>query len=84
MAEGLNSKIQMLKYRAHGYRNDKRFEAVIMFHLGGLDLSPAHSKSRRAEKRERRSRCDRRSFRSCAASGARSFRVYDFAAYATQ
>ncbi len=45
MAKGLNSKIQMLKYRAHGYRNDKRFEAVIMFHLGGLDLSPAHSKS---------------------------------------
>ncbi len=45
MAEGLNSKIQMLKYRAHGYRNDKRFEAVSLFHLGGLDLSPTHSKS---------------------------------------
>jgi len=50
MAEGLNSKIQMLKYRAHGYRNEKRFEAVILFHLGGLDLSPTHSKARRTVK----------------------------------
>lgn len=44
-AEGINSKIQMIKYRARGYRNESRFEAAILFHCGGLDLLPAHSKS---------------------------------------
>ena len=39
--EGLNSKIQKLKARACGYRNRERFRHAIMFHLGGLDLSPA-------------------------------------------
>ncbi|TAM65598.1 MAG: hypothetical protein EPN48_18360 [Microbacteriaceae bacterium] len=37
-AEGLNSKIQMIKYRARGYRNDGSFERAILFHCGGLSL----------------------------------------------
>jgi transposase len=44
-AEGLNSKIQLIKYRARGYRNADRFERAIFFHLGGLDLSPTHTKA---------------------------------------
>jgi transposase len=44
-AEGLNSKIQMIKYRARGYRNEGSFERAILFHCGGLDLYPTHSKS---------------------------------------
>jgi transposase len=43
-AEGLNSKIQLIKYRARGYRNTDRFERAIYFHLGKLDLSPTHTK----------------------------------------
>jgi transposase len=43
-AEGLNSKIQLIKYRARGYRNADRFERAIYFHCGGLDLSPTHTK----------------------------------------
>jgi len=37
-AEGLNSRIQELKKRAHGYRNEDSFIAAIYFHLGGLSL----------------------------------------------
>ena len=44
-AEGLNSKIQMIKYRARGYGNEANFERAIFFHCGGLDLYPTHSKS---------------------------------------
>jgi transposase len=44
-AEGLNSKVQLIKYRARGYRNTDRFERAIYFHLGGLDLSPTHTKA---------------------------------------
>jgi transposase len=39
-AEGMNSKIQMIKRRACGYRNRERFKMAIYFHLGGLDLYP--------------------------------------------
>jgi len=39
--EGVNSKIQKLKAQACGYRNRERFRRSIMFHLGGLSLSPA-------------------------------------------
>ena len=42
-AEGLNSKIQMIKYRARGYRNEGSFERAILFHCGGHDLYPTHS-----------------------------------------
>ena len=39
-AESVNSRVQELKRRAHGYRNRARFKDAIMFHLGGLDLYP--------------------------------------------
>ena len=44
-AESINSKIQKLKTRANGYRSEARFSAAILFHCGGLDLYPTHSKS---------------------------------------
>lgn len=39
-SEGINSKIQWLKYTARGFRNRERFRTAIYFHLGGLDLYP--------------------------------------------
>lgn len=42
-AEGMNSQIQALKKRAHGYRSEESFIAAIYFHLGGLDLYPRPS-----------------------------------------
>ena len=39
-SEGINAKIQCLKYTARGFRNRDRFRTVIYFHLGGLDLYP--------------------------------------------
>jgi transposase len=41
MAEGINSRIETLWKEACGFRNKKRFRTVILFHLGGLNLSPA-------------------------------------------
>jgi transposase len=38
--EGINSKIQMLKLMACGYRNREHYKAAIYFHCGGLDLYP--------------------------------------------
>jgi len=40
-SEGINAKIQWIKYSARGFRNRDRFRAAIYFHLGGLDLYPA-------------------------------------------
>lgn len=40
VAEGLNSKIQWIKYTARGYRNKENFRSAILFHCGGLDLRP--------------------------------------------
>lgn len=40
MTEGVNSKIQQLKYRARGYRNRDNFRLAILFHCGGLALDP--------------------------------------------
>jgi len=37
-AEGVNSRIQAVKARCRGFQD--RFAAAILFHLGGLDLSP--------------------------------------------
>jgi len=37
-AEGLNSRIKMIKVRSRGFRNKERFSNAIYFHLGGLDL----------------------------------------------
>ncbi len=39
-AEGINAKIQWIKYTARGFRNRERFHNAIYFHLGGLDLYP--------------------------------------------
>ena len=39
-AEGLNSKIQWIRYTARGYRNRENFKIAIYFHCGKLDLYP--------------------------------------------
>ena len=39
-AEGLNSKIQWIKYTARGFRNRANFKTAIYFHCGALDLYP--------------------------------------------
>lgn len=39
-AEGLNSKIQMVKEMACGFRNREHYKIAIYFHWGGLDLHP--------------------------------------------
>ena len=39
-AEGINSRIQWIKYTARGFRNRSRFRTAIYFHLGGLDMTP--------------------------------------------
>lgn len=39
-AEGINSRIKMIKVRSRGFRNKERFAKAIYFHLGGLDLYP--------------------------------------------
>ena len=38
--EGLNSKIQMVKQMACGFRNREHYRTAIYFHCGGLDLYP--------------------------------------------
>jgi transposase len=37
-AEGVNSKIQAIRFSARGYRNRENFKTAIYFHCGGLDL----------------------------------------------
>ena len=39
-SEGINSRIQWIKYTARGFRNRERFRNAIYFHLGGLDMTP--------------------------------------------
>jgi len=39
-SEGINAKIQWIKYTARGFRNRERFRTAIYFHLGGLELYP--------------------------------------------
>lgn len=40
MAESLNTKIQLLKAKARGFRHASGFRRTILFHLGQLDLYP--------------------------------------------
>jgi transposase len=40
VTEGLNAKIQWIKYSSRGFRNRARFKLAIYFHCGGLDLDP--------------------------------------------
>jgi transposase len=42
VAEGLNSKIQMVKEMACGFRNREHYKTAIYFHCGGLDMYPRH------------------------------------------
>ncbi|MEM6912223.1 MAG: transposase, partial [Verrucomicrobiota bacterium] len=39
-AEGINSKIQMLKSNARGLPNFRSLRTRVLFHCGRLDLSP--------------------------------------------
>jgi len=40
MAEGVNSRIQLLVQKSCGYRNRERLKTDILFHFGGLNLNP--------------------------------------------
>ncbi len=40
LAEGVNSRIQLMVQKACGYRNRERLKTDILFHLGGLSLDP--------------------------------------------
>ncbi len=40
VTEGLNAKIQWIKFGARGFRNREAFKMAILFHCGGLDLEP--------------------------------------------
>lgn len=40
VAEGINSKIQAIKRRVGGYRNNENFKTAIYFYCGGLSLYP--------------------------------------------
>lgn len=40
VTEGLNAKIQWVKYSSRGFRDRNRFKLAIYFHCGGLDLEP--------------------------------------------
>lgn len=44
VAEGLNSKIQLIKSGARGFRNFENFRTAILFHCGGLELAPHNSR----------------------------------------
>jgi transposase len=40
VAEGPNSKIQLIKAGVRGFRNFANFRMAILFHCGGLKLQP--------------------------------------------
>jgi transposase len=40
LTEGLNAKIQWIKYSSRGSRNCERFKLALYFRCGGLDLNP--------------------------------------------
>ena len=40
IAEGMNSRIQLMVQKACGYRNKERLKTDILFHLGGLSMDP--------------------------------------------
>jgi transposase len=45
-SEGVNSKIQWIRYQARGYRNRENFKTAIYFHCGKLDLYPLPTHTR--------------------------------------
>jgi transposase len=40
LAEDVNRRIQLLMQKSCGYRNRQRLKIDILFHLGGLNMSP--------------------------------------------
>jgi len=40
LAEGVNSRIQLMVQKSCGYRNRERLKTDILFHLGGLNMDP--------------------------------------------
>lgn len=40
VTEGLNAKIQWIRYCSRGFRNRENFKMAILFHCGGLDMEP--------------------------------------------
>lgn len=40
VTEGLNAKIQWIKFASRGFSNPDAFKMAILFHCGGLDLEP--------------------------------------------
>jgi transposase len=40
LAEGVNSRIQLLMQKSCGYRNRQRLKTDILFHFGGLNMDP--------------------------------------------
>jgi len=40
LAEGVNSRIQLLMQKSCGYRNRQRLKTDILFHLGCLNMDP--------------------------------------------
>ena len=40
LAEGGNSRIQLLMQKSCGYRNRERLKTDILFHFGGLNMAP--------------------------------------------
>jgi transposase len=41
LAEGVNSRIQLLMQKSCGYRNRQRLKTDILFHYGGLNMAPS-------------------------------------------
>ena len=44
VAEGMNSKIQLIKANARGFRNFEKYRIAILFYCGRLDLYPLKSR----------------------------------------
>jgi transposase len=44
VAEGMNSKIQLIKANARGFRNFEKYRVAILFHCGALSLYPHGSR----------------------------------------
>ena len=40
VTEGLNAKIQWIRYCSRGFRNRENFKMAILFHCGGLNMEP--------------------------------------------
>ncbi|MCF7855592.1 MAG: transposase [Candidatus Pacebacteria bacterium] len=40
LAEGVNSRIQLMVQKSCGYRNRERLKTDILFHFGGLSMDP--------------------------------------------